>query len=52
MKSELGILYLSEHNREVIERMLTANELVFEGLFAPRRTFLYAPTIRWRPAPA
>ena len=33
MKSELGILYLSEHNREVIERMLTANELVFEGLF-------------------
>ena len=33
MKSELGILYLSEHNREVIERMLDANELVFEGLF-------------------
>lgn len=33
MKSELGILYLSEHNREVIERMLVANELVFEGLF-------------------
>lgn len=33
MKSELGILYLYEHNREVIERMLAANELVFEGLF-------------------
>ena len=33
MKSELGILYLSEQNREVIERMLAANELVFEGLF-------------------
>ena len=33
MKSELGILYLSEHNREVIERMLAASELVFEGLF-------------------
>ncbi len=33
MKSELGILYLSEHNREVIERTLAANELVFEGLF-------------------
>lgn len=33
MKSELGVLYLSEHNREVIERMLAANELVFEGLF-------------------
>lgn len=33
MKSELGILFLSEHNREVIERMLAANELVFEGLF-------------------
>lgn len=33
MKSELGILYLPEHNREVIERMLAANELVFEGLF-------------------
>ena len=33
MKSELGILYLSELNREVIARMLAANELVFEGLF-------------------
>lgn len=36
MKSELGILYLSEHNREVIERMLAANELVFEGLFCAK----------------
>lgn len=52
MKSELGILYLSEHNREVIERMLAANELVFEGLFALRRMSLYAPTIHWRTTPA
>ena len=36
MKSELGILYLSEHNREVIERMLATNELVFEGLFCAK----------------
>ncbi len=41
MKSELGILYLSGHNREVIERMLAANELVFEGLFcAPPHVFV------------
>ena len=33
MRSELGILYLSNRNREVIEKMLTANDLVFEGLF-------------------
>ncbi len=33
MRSELGILYLSNRNREVIEKMLTANDLVFERLF-------------------
>ena len=50
MKSELGILYLSEHNREVIERMLVANELVrSRGSSLPRRMSSSAPTIRWRP---
>lgn len=33
MKSELGILYLSERNEDVIRRMLRANELEFETLF-------------------
>ncbi len=33
MRSELGILYLSSHNREVISKMLTASNLVFEPLF-------------------
>ena len=33
MKSELGVLYLSARNREVIGKMLAANELVFEPLF-------------------
>lgn len=33
MKSELGILYLSARNREVICRMLNANSLIFEPLF-------------------
>ena len=33
MRSELGILYLSNRNREVIEKMLAANDLVFERLF-------------------
>ena len=33
MKSELGILYLSERNRKVLEKMITANNLVFEPLF-------------------
>lgn len=33
MKSELGVLYLSARNREVIGKMLTANNLRFEPLF-------------------
>ena len=33
MKSELGILYLSERNREVIGRMIQTNDLEFTGLF-------------------
>lgn len=33
MKSELGVLYLSARNREVIGKMLAANELIFEPLF-------------------
>lgn len=33
MKSELGVLYLSARNREVISKMLVANELTFEPLF-------------------
>ena len=32
-KSELGILYLSEHNEEVITKLLKKNDLVFEELF-------------------
>ena len=34
MKSELGVLYLSDANREVITRMLRAEELEFEPLFS------------------
>ena len=33
MKSELGVLYLSARNRDVIGKMLAANELAFEPLF-------------------
>jgi DNA-binding transcriptional LysR family regulator len=33
MKSELGVLYLSARNREVIGKMLAANDLAFERLF-------------------
>lgn len=41
MKSELGILYLSNRNREVLEKMLAANDLVFERLFtAPPHVFV------------
>ncbi len=41
MKSELGILYLSNRNREVLEKMLAANDLVFEHLFtAPPHVFV------------
>ena len=41
MKSELGVLYLSARNREVIGKMLAANELAFEPLFkAPPHVFI------------
>ncbi len=33
MKSELGIIYLSKRNREVIGKMLRSQDLVFEPLF-------------------
>ncbi len=33
LKSELGIIYLSNRNREVLEKMLGANDLVFDALF-------------------
>ena len=33
IRSELGILYLSGRNREVIQKMLAANDLTFETLF-------------------
>lgn len=33
LKSELGVIYLSGQNREVIEKMLSVNELVFHTLF-------------------
>lgn len=36
MKSELGILYLSPRNREVISKMLAVNNLVFEPLFTAK----------------
>ena len=32
-KSELGILYLSEHNEDVLSKLLKKNELIFEELF-------------------
>lgn len=32
-KSEIGILYLSEHNEEVITKLIKKNELEFEELF-------------------
>lgn len=36
MRSELGILYLSARNREVLEREIRARELTFETLFRAR----------------
>ncbi len=32
-KSEVGILYLSEHNQDVLTKLIKKNELVFEELF-------------------
>ncbi len=36
MRSELGVLYLSARNREVLEREIRAHDLVFEPLFRAR----------------
>lgn len=33
LKSEIGILYLSNRNKEIIEKLLKKNDLVFESLF-------------------
>ncbi|MGN0402091.1 MAG: LysR family transcriptional regulator [Acetatifactor sp.] len=35
-KSELGILYLSEHNEEVLKKLIKKNELLFEELFVAK----------------
>lgn len=35
-KSELGIIYLSEHNEDVLVKMLKNNRLVFEELFVAK----------------
>ena len=41
-KSEIGVLYLSNHNEEVIRKLLKKNELVFEELFVARpHVFIY-----------
>ena len=51
MKSELGVLYLSDANREVITRMLRAEELAFEPLSRPHRTSSSPRRTRWRRVP-
>jgi len=35
-KSELGILYLSEHNEDVISKLIKKNKLIFEELFVAK----------------
>ena len=32
-KSEIGVIYLSEHNEEVIQKLIKNNNLVFEELY-------------------
>ncbi len=44
MKSELGVIYLSDDNRDVIGRMLRAEELEFKPLFScAAHVFLFHP---------
>ena len=41
-KSELGIMYLSEHNEDVLSKMIKKNELIFEEMYqAKPHVFLY-----------
>lgn len=35
-KSELGILYLSEHNEDVLSKLIRKNDLIFEELFVAK----------------
>ena len=35
-KSEIGVLYLSEHNEDVLTKMIKKNELIFEELYVAK----------------
>ena len=52
MKSELGILYLSSRNREVIEKMLRQTSWSSRRFSVPSRTCSFRHRIRWRDAAA
>ena len=41
MKSEIGVLYLSDKNEKVIKKLIQKNNLVFEPLFATPLTRVY-----------
>lgn len=47
-KSEIGVIYLSEHNEEVLTKLIKNNQLVFEQLYVAKPMFLYAKGIRWQ----
>ena len=35
-KSEIGVIYLSEHNREIITKLIRNNQLIFEELYVAK----------------
>ena len=46
LKSELGVIYLSSKNTEVLSKMLKRNELEFTELLQPHRMYSYVTVIR------
>ncbi|MFQ7714370.1 MAG: hypothetical protein ACLRI8_08470 [Agathobacter rectalis] len=46
LKSELGVIYLSSKNTEVLSKMLKRNELEFTELLQPHRMYSYVTVTR------
>lgn len=47
-KSEVGILYLSAHNEEVLTKLMKKNGLVFEELFVAEPHVFICREHRWQ----
>lgn len=47
MRSEIGVLYLSKFNEQVIRKILQENDLCFKELFTANPHVFYQQSIHW-----